>query len=273
MGLTNMYNVTDASKTNVLTSVYHADCYGLFSDPQSAHGIFSGGDNLGREGEGVLNGQGGYFNAIDQGIIETSQLLDLDNNGTLTDPGWISLFNFQMDDDDHLLNDLNGDYHFTSGSNGYYDITNTDNVTRNASEFLKFGFRCDDLSDCTTFNWTLITNDDIVQDAQDFLKNRSTFDMLTFIFKIGNQWAVYNFDFNTIFMNEFIDGNVISDPFETAFGFEGTFTSADFDGKGVSHFGVFARDPIVASSSTPVPAPATLAILGLGLLVLRVFRR
>lgn len=281
--LDKMYDVTDSTKSNLLNLAPHyGNCYGLYNDPQSAYGIFSGGDNLGRLNEGLLNGEGGYFDPLLAGLITTSQLMDLDGNGSVTDPGWISLFSYEFKGGLGAP-DADG-YRFTSGTNGYFDITNKPldpnepKETRNISEFLKFGFSCggDDGTDCSTFNWTLITDKDIVKDVQDFLGNRSTFDMLTFVFKIGNEWAIYNLDFNRIFKDELTNPDTpsnITAPFETAFGFQGTFSSAaEFDGKNISHFGVFARDPIQTTTTT-IPAPATIAIMGLGLLVIRLFRR
>ncbi|MEE2000381.1 hypothetical protein QWY20_02860 [Alkalimonas sp. MEB108] len=260
---------------NLLKSDYIAtNCMGLFSEPSNIGSIIDKADpNRGWLGDGLLNGGiyswGGQGpNAQTKRLIDPEQflkdatglddisglLMGLKDKDDPVDPGWITLGKQDI------------------GSAFSYESIKGSNPL-DLADVLDIRFDC--TGDCKTGTWSLVTTPDIISLVQGALgDNRSTFDMLAFTFKAGTEWAVFNFNFAAIFQNEIFNlGNTGLDaPFNTPFAFAGTWDTSVF-GSGLSHVGVAARDPIQTTTTTPVPTPASIAIMGIGLLALRLFRR
>lgn len=114
------------------------------------------------------------------------------------------------------------------------------------------------------------TEADIVDQAQEVLGDRNAFDHLALILKAGNGYVVYDFDFN-ILAPQFLGAEF---NYETPYTFSGSWSTADLGNKGLSHLSVWARDPIPEpGESNEAPAPASLALLGIGLSALALLRR
>ena len=248
-------------------------------------GIYAGNDsqleshltphlNIGQSGDGLLNGGGPltgdeFIDGLVDGVASPwfdGDKIDIDNDGNATDPGWINLAKFDVDDN----------------STTYKSITNYDEtISLLISDVLEFTFECVNVGgDCSSINWTLTTDKDIAETVGQVL-NRSTFDHLAFVTKAGsgnqngqgNQddkgWAVYDFNFYEIFGSE----TPGAFNFETAYSLGGSIDvkPGDFSA-GLSHLTVWARDPI-GDSTTTVPEPSTIALFGLSLMLIAIRRK
>ena len=262
--LDHMSASADNTNQNLLLDTYTAStCVGLFDEPSNIGSYHDANPNIGTYGDGLLNGEGGLLSTTQ--FITPDQLMDLGPNvgfpdmdpSIADDPGWISLAKFDLQD--------SGGFSAQYQAIDWFEYLDLDEV-------LDISFTCTSgEGSCSAGRWSLATSLDVIEKVQAALGNRSTFDHLAFVFKAGNNWAVYDFNFTDIFFNELaVLGNPnIPEPFNTPFTFGGSFNTGDFD-KNISHFAVWARDPI---STTSVPAPAPLLLFGAGLIALGLLRR
>ncbi|MBA6233340.1 MULTISPECIES: PEP-CTERM sorting domain-containing protein [unclassified Colwellia] len=239
-------------------------------------GIFAGNDsdqtanNIGEFGDGLLNGEDSILTGYEfiDGMVGglaggyDGEPLNIDGLGAATDPGWINLAKFDVDDNEIT----------------YSNVTSFDQTkTLNISDVLKLTFSCDNSGgECSAINWTLTTDIDIAETVREVI-DRATFDHLAFVAKAGsgkgkgNQddkgWAIYDFNFYEIFNNE---APGLFD-FETAYSLSGAINikPGDFSA-GLSHLTVWARDPL--GTPTIVSEPTTLAIFAFGIIGLGVRR-
>lgn len=199
--------------------------------------------NIGRLNDGLLNGQGGVLSPTWFNNAATpSPLLDLDKDGVATDPGWIYLGKG------------------TPGGAPFEAYTQPLDL----ASILNIEFACTvsdkGKKDCSKGSWSLATSLDIIDIVQDLL-GRNAFDHLAFVLKAGNNYAIYDFDFNML------SAGLPGFNYSTPYSFTGTWNTGDLGNKDISHISVWARDPVPQASTTPneVPEPGMALLVGLGL--------
>lgn len=249
------------SGTNLLsTSYYSTSCVGVYPGNDDAGGLSSPSVNIGQAGDGLLNGED-IFNGEE--FVDQSDFQALDIDGVKNDPGWIHLAHFDAENND-------------AGTIDYSTIgpapLNNSSLTLDVADLLTLSLVCTagNLSECDSIEWLLTTKLDIIINVQELL-GPASFDHLAFSVKAGNSnsgggFSVYDFNFKTIFSAE-------NDPllnFNTPYQLGGTLNTADLGSKGISHLNVWARDPIV--NSTSIPEPSTLLLLSIALFLGQYFR-
>ncbi|MBS1143429.1 MAG: hypothetical protein H6R14_835 [Proteobacteria bacterium] len=235
-------------------------CLGTYKiNGVNGDGVLAPDENIGRLGDGLLNGEKKGSTTVLSGseflTTPADQMLDLDGNGTATDPGWIKL--------------AKGDY-----ANGAWTTVEYPSKPLDAdglsliAQVLKVEFVCTN-GDCTKGEWKLITTTDIISKVQAVL-GRNAFDHLAFVLHSGKDgFGVYDFNFNIL------GQGLTGFDFVTPYSFTGTWNTDDFTNDGgkaqtISYISVWARDP---QPSNDIPEPETLALLGFGLLGLVMIQR
>lgn len=211
--------------------------------------------NLGYLGDGLLNGEDGLIDPYY--FIQPGQKLGLEDPDKLVDPGWIMLG--QIDE---------------IQSNGMYSMDPSQVVTGPTTSF--WTNEVVTYTQTRTFEnggtWTLSVNKDIVSFlSSQGLLSRSYFDHLAFSVKAANYWAVYDFDFNELSGFDLLTPYTFTGTWNTFPDFKtpggnpnNTNNTNNTNSHAISHISIWARDPITTTNQ--VSEPATLAMLGIGLL-------
>ncbi len=240
--------------TNLLSQSYNSSqCIGFIGDPPVTYNddpMNHPNPNIGYLGDGLLNGEldkddNQFFTGSE--FIGPGDYQDLKTEGDFVDPGWIHLSHFDA-----------GTKQWTYSTAG----TGLANGPINIADLLTFSIDCTNgnLGECKAGTWKLTTKTDIIQQVVALL-GPATFDHLAFSIKAGPSFVVYDFNFKAIFGAE---NNPLLN-FSTPYILSGGFNTSDMGNKGVSHFNVYARDP---QDLNRIPAPATMLMLGLGLVFL-----
>lgn len=239
------------------------------------------GSNIGEYGDGLLNGEvqtGGHVDPLlspdnilfdplynpspdynpDLVFIEPSDLQDWDGDGVHTDPGWV-----------YLGKDDGGGFDYATagvGLTGEIDIGSVVDI--------EFTCAMGGIDGCINGTWSIMPDFDIADTLFD-LFGEGVFDHLAITFKSGNvdtstpgpDWAIYDFNFNTLFGG----GLDLSMPYNLG----GSFDMTDvFDGHGISHISVWARDPSFEDIPPPrIPEPKVSFLLLLGFIMLLIRMR
>lgn len=236
----------DGSPVVNVPPISSGDCYGAFVGNNSIFTKPTNG-NLGYDNDGWLNSESTFWPGPGA-FIEEGDLLDLDGEGDIDDPGWIYL---GKDEGDGFKGETS-----TDGVNSYTfidDLLTLSNCldTNNNSTNCVGG-------DAVKGDWAWTPPTTNPQELLDLLGGLF-FDQVAIVFKNGNQFAMYNFDIGDLGLDPVLAGDF-------NYAFTGTWDlDVTLAGHGLSNFTVWARDPI---TETNVPEPSTLVLLSLMILLI-----
>lgn len=237
-----------------------SDCLGAYDGNLSPSGL---GGNLGYLNQGYLNDPNLF---PDYGaFISESDLQDLEFEGNFKDPGWIYVGKQNMGENfaPGTVSKDGQSYTFAS------DILTMSNCKDKDGDAISCG------TEAVSGEWVYKPPQYNPQALLDLLGMTKFFDQVAVVFKAGDQFAIYNFklaDFNLPPVLGTNDANYI---FTGTWDMSETLINNGGKAGGLSHFDLWLRDPTVGTTTTNigVPEPATIAILGLGLLGLRLRRK
>jgi hypothetical protein len=219
-----------------------SNCLGAYSGQNN---LFTNPvQNLGYDDDGWFNTED-YLGLWDGpgAFIDDADLLDLDGDGDMDDPGWVYVGK----------EDLDSGYVPQTSSNGLESYTFIDNLItfsdcknkNGGTESSCFG------GEAVSGNWAYnppTTNPEALTD----LLGGNFFDQVAIVFKAGKSFAMYNFNIFDLGLPPVLAG-------QPNFAFTGTWDiSKVLNNKGLSNFSFLARDPINVAS---VPEPSSWALM------------
>lgn len=246
---------TNDPKTNLLTSDQSASaCLGAYTGNDSVNTD----DNLGYDDDGFLNDKTLF---PDYGaFLEQDDLQDLQTTGQFVDPGWIFVtkIDFESAGDQVTYGTVGeGDDSFSFGdyisSNGLDDI---------------LSLQCGNAVSCaeaTSGTWTYTPPKTNPEGLLEILGADKFFDQAAVIFKSSNQYAIYNFKLSDLGVPPVIGTEDPNFMFSGTWDMSSTLINNGGNPASLSHVTLWLRDPTLTTVNE-VPAPATLALMGLGLL-------
>lgn len=240
----------------------------------NAAGIFTGNDQpdslTGYALDGLLNGAAQQTGGAKQSdpllnttptifdggaFITPNYLQDLDGDGEVDDPGWLTLYD----------------------TDGGFKIGGINDKDLLPNSFVLSDYMTINISSGSSKAGSWSINYSNPLGLLDALRHTaygdSFFDHLAFTFKSGNQELIFfDFDFNLI--NDYFSslGNAgfdLNQPYNLSGGFD-LMESPGIGENGISHIALSVRDP---NQNVPVPAPGPLVLIGAGILGLALTRR
>jgi hypothetical protein len=232
--------VQDGSAPTILpTPVDAFDCLGAYTGNNSSFSQPT--TNLGYDEDGWLNKED-YNNwwSGHGAFVEESDLLDLDGDGDVDDPGWIRM---GKDEGNGFEPDTagtgSGSYTFVNDLFSFDDCKDINGAAASC-----FG------GEAVSGTWSYVPPQTNPQALLDLLGG-SFFDQATFIFKSASAFVMYNFSVEGLGLDPVLPG-------EFNYAFTGTWDISNvLGGHGLSNFELWARDPVVAQ----VTEPSTLALM------------
>ncbi|WP_019028593.1 hypothetical protein [Colwellia piezophila] len=208
---------------------------------------------------------------IDDPAHPQEGLQDWDDDGFATDPGWVYLGrdNGFTDEDEDGFDDVVGFEYATTGAGilvEAWDIGALLDITFSCSDSFDVYTALDD--DCTSGWWSVMPDPDIASLLEP-LFGEGVFDHLAIVFKSGDGFAVFDFNFNAITIGG--QGLSLELPYNLAgtFDMSGVFQSDHGNPQGISHISVWARDPAFTTTEIPEPKSTMLMLFAVALLLLR----
>ena len=197
------------------------------------HSFLDPSNNLGYDNDGWLNKDSpeGWWDGPGA-FIDDADLLDLDGDGDMDDPGWI--------------------YVGKDEGSGFVGATSHDD---NSSYTFK--------NDLIEFNnggigsksgeWVYSPPPNNPKPLLNLLGG-SFFDQVAIVFKAGNGFAIYNFTIEDLGITPVLAG-------QFNYAFSGTWNIEGSMGKALSNMSFWARDPVVATTKVPEPSSIALFLL------------
>lgn len=176
-------------------------------------------------------------------------------DGLKDDPGWIKLGEVE---------DFPGDQSDTKVKNS------------SLSDILEISFESDQ-GNSSGF-WTLTVKEEAIALAEGILGRSAVFDHLAIVLKASDNVGIYDFNFNDIFgtpVKKGIGVDAAGNGFEQGFNystpytFSGSWNTSELGNAGLSHWSIYARDPIIQNLQVPAPGAAGLFLMMLGGIWLR----
>ncbi|MEE2022975.1 hypothetical protein [Alkalimonas mucilaginosa] len=267
MQVTKVRAVGSDSWLELTPEVSALSCIGAFTgnnssfyDPVKNHPDYY---NLGFKNDGWMNyygNQSPYWDTDGAFITSNDMLQDLQGLGPI-DPGWVQM---GKDDGQGFMPDSSrkGDKSYTYEQTVF---SMSDCKDKNGLAETCVG------GDAVSGNWLFSPPAVSPEELFDILGG-TFFDQMAVVFKSSTAFAIYTFS-----ITQFADiglGPIL--PGEQKFEFAGTWDMSDTlinkggQAAGLSNYTLYGRDP---TGSFVVPAPATIGLIGVSLLLMRLFRR
>lgn len=171
------------------------------------------------------------------------------NDGIEDDPGWIKIGSVENTGDTNEDVQVNG---------------------QSLSQILEISFNTDAGNKSGT--WELSVKPEGIPFAEGILGREAVFDHLALVLKTGTKVGIYDFNFTDIFGTPPLGGDGFESDFNffTPYTFYGDWNTSGLDDKALSHWAIYARDPVL--QNTQVPVSGSIYLFALSLLLLNVRR-